>query len=639
MLKINDDYYKQAQTLFEQANELVLTPAPSPQQLQTLRAKIDTLFEKVHKAQDVDQVTVQLLMRARNVTILNTDEPPIIGKKSSDHLYINTFCPRISPTIRNSAYRNLQLPVVSTYHHIANYLAAYRLAPTCLPLVPDSLKKAVGKLDGKVVDLFSVTLDTRYVSRVFSQSRPFNLNAHHWAHADILPGNDVTRKFPMGLFPIWGVSNAQGVTKHKHPKPIAIDTLESLQVHSHPKKKGSQEHTDMLYSPDDAHFMIDPTPPFSVTWAAVLDDDKRVLIARLMMIHDFEDPFMKAFIRASKNCRHLDQHLTSLKTGFEQTAEALFKRLTTALEGTDREAALKLFDALPVWHKNNIYKHASLIKVPPKDAPAHFGKLAFLNDEQIASTHHLSKNEQLLSLQRHIAELFHLLSEDMAGLVNTSHDIQRQFPKDVDTLVSLARKFEEDDPSALEDFASLKDELKNKVFKAVWRLNGRPHKDFGQYGKKQFHASNHKECAKALYLAATSLPFATPKVPTKIKLEQLTIEPVEEKEGKTPAKKKKTEQERPSTPSSSSPKAKLSTVLQALDALLPLNNEEKSKQLHALFDQLSIDKETVKYSIYKDLGRLAGKKQEKDALDYGRAHFGHNIDHLREALLKRGASA
>ncbi len=661
MLGINTNYKEQAQALIEQATKLTDAPTPDHQQIRLLQGRIEELFKEILKTKTDQPEAIQLLNRARNITTPNTAQDGIVRSSIKDRLYINTLCPLIPPTMRNSAYHNLQFPTVSTYHVIASPIAGYRLAPTCLPLLPSSLKKAVGDLDGRVVDLLSVTLDTRAVANGFAEShlgRPLNFNSHLWAYPDILLGNDVKLLFPMGLFPIFGVSSAQGVTKHKKPRPIALGSLQPLQVHAHARFSGKDKDKKpeyMLYSPDDAHFMIDPAAPFSATWAAVLDGDKRVLITRLMMVHNFEDPFMQAFVQASKNCQHLDAHLVKLKQAFEQTAQAIFDPLAKALLNGEQEEILKQFKALPAWHQTNIARHAGLIKDPTSKKPANFGKLAFLNSDKIDQTDRLSKEEQLKAFQGHLAELLHILYSDLAGLMNASGDIHGKLPKDVSTLMQLAQKYEDNDPSAAEEFAKLKPELQHKVFKAIWRLNDRQDKDFVKYGKKQFETCSPQERIKALYLAATALPFRKAELPKSIKLAQLTLEPKDEKEFKrlpvpkqhvvkTPpdspiSTKPSTSSTKPTPTSPPSPKkvgphAKLAMVLDFLEPLSSLKDKERAEQLHALFDSLAIDKEKVKYELYKDLGRKAGRK-DKAAFEYGRSHFGHNIELLRGVILER----
>ncbi len=647
MLRVDTHYRDQAQALFYQAKQLALSPATTPQQIRGLQAKIKKLFQEIHQAKAPDRDTVNVLKHARNVMILNTSGDPVLGphfnRAKSIHFFANILSPRLPPAIMNSGYDDLQFPTVSTYQILGVPIAGYRLSPTCLPLIPSTIKKAVGKLDGRIVDLQCVTINNDFASSAAYipqyPARPFNLNVHRWAYPDLLLHNDVKRQFPMGLFPIWGVSSAKDATTHKHPQPIAIGSLKPLNVHSHPRLKDKKPEY-MLYSPDNAHFMVDPAAPFSATWAAVLDGDKRVLITRLMMINQWEDPFMKEIVKATNNCRDLDAHFVALSDGFHRATTNVFGPLMQALINDDQETIRQCLDILPAWYKNEIYLKASLIRDPSVKPSSTFGRNAFVKSKHLAKLHHLNKKERMDVLQQFIRQLYRVLIGDLNSLVDASTDFYGKPSKDAGVLMELARKIEDQDPSANKSFAALRTELKNKVFKAIWRLNGRKQKDFIQVGKRQFATSSPQERAKALYLAVNSLSFKSSELP-KIKLQDLFIPPIQQNQV---AQKPST----PNVPTSSaslksrpvvkektakSHTAKLQTILAVLNSLRPLKSEKRAKELHALFDRLGIDKETIKYEIYKDLGRQAGKK-EQAAFDYGRSHFGHNVDQLKKALLK-----
>ncbi|MBS3904436.1 MAG: hypothetical protein KGZ39_03830 [Simkania sp.] len=582
-------FKEQALALHQEAIALQSDPSSTPFAIRGLAQAIDTLAQEILQTSPSEdgQQSLASLIRAKNILIQNSASTP------ESRLYINTVCPYTQPVIQNTAYAKPQTPTVSTYGEIAaEPLAIFRLAPTCFPLLPDALVQAIGPLDGCQVDLLSLVIDTRFPASCYGEGRPFNLNVHPWAHHDILPGWNVKKTISMGLFPCYNIYSANGNTTHKHPRPIELNALGPMPVHAHAEKDVKSPDA-MLYSPDDAHFMIDPTCPFSLTWVAA-HDGKRALISRLLMIHDQKDPIMEAIICSLKECRDLDEHLDKLSRLLNAALQKTFSPIS---ENT--MDPLTLFQSLPSWQKEAIRRQINILKEFPDPS--------FVSIDQLRS---LTLDEWGQAITMHIEEMLSIFVEEHIQLLNQSAKISHLHTKASQILLTLGQKFEEEDPSALEEFSKLSTALKEQTLHAIWRLNGHP-RSSSSFGSDRFASCDNKERAQAIYTAVTSQPLP--------KLEQAKLSGKEAPSIQAPLSR--------SGIVTSGVSEKLQQVLKAIPTIKVLNANEQAKQLHALFDTLTIDKETVKYPIYEELGALANKPLNQRR-EYGRSHFAADLDAL-----------
>ncbi len=633
-----------AAALYQGATEAVLDRDTNAASLIELSERVEKLAAEIlQEAPSEDNAAaLSILVSTRNVIRGEVDvvaAGSVVGNSATDRslrLYANTVCPKLPVTVMNVGYNRLQFPTVSTYHQIAPEIAGCRLSPSCAPLLPRRILETV-PLEGQQVDLFNLILDTRGLIGLHNYGRPFNLDTHLWVHHDILPGGNANKSYPMGLYPVCGVYSAARNTSHKKPAPIALGQLQPMRVHAHPHGK-SKKACDMLYSPDDAHFMVDRTSPFSVTWMAT-QDGRRTLVARLLMIHDYTDPLMHAVVQASKNCQEIGEHNAALNVNVDKVLQTMFAPILLALKSDEPEAALKLFDSLPEWQKNNVYKHAYFIKGSPQGVSDDLGSLSFHNSEKIEERYHLSKEERMQALANHIQEMQYILAGETTELLTACTDISLSEDADTRTLLALAQRFESEDESALKEFDELDRRLKGQVFGAIWRINGHPRVD--KFGENRFKACDNQERAQALYLAASSQPLVMPKIaPSDVD----DIKGAKAKESKEAEVMPGSAGTLPTQPLSQptvattgvekdvETVASLTLVLSWIDMLSAVSDlRERNHSLSQLFDTHNIDRETVKLPIYREIGRKAGKSTPQRE-GYGRDKFLANPQVTKEVI-------
>ncbi|MBS3904537.1 MAG: hypothetical protein KGZ39_04350 [Simkania sp.] len=572
-----------AHGLYSEVCKWTADPARYHKQLRETEAKIELFMQQIKSSGSVqeNERALNTLMHARNATVINTSRGTAV---------FNTIFPREAPSIMNVGYLVPQVPLICTYDQkgapSSLSMGLYRLSPSCLHLMPKEVLTAIGDLGGKRVDIFCQTLDTSMALTppYYHIGRPANLYTHPWSYDTIVPGTDIKREFPMGLFPIWGIRDAKGNTTHSKPHPLAFDKLSNMLVHAHPRSGR------LVYSPDDAHFMIDEASPFSITWAVVKDKKERVLITRIIMLHDLRrDPIMAALAHATQDGGHLDAHLGVLSSNVDRAIQDVLHLPKQALE----QGNFVPFLQLPEWHKKNIYKHASTIKGSSGDSVADFDNL------QLGA-----------ALEIHAQELLHILVRQPVELLSDSVAIRSMHDEGSKQLIALAEKFDDHDSSAMEDFATLAGDLQKEVFLALWRLNGHPRTDL-DFARKYFAVCSDDERARALYLAASSKPLASLEVPKK--------------------KSEATASEEVFLGHDDGLIEKLGRLIQRIEILKANPRSlERTQQLHNLFDQLHIDKQ-AKYDIYDNIGTRAGKAPE-DRRAYGRAHLADSLSGLQAIL-------
>lgn len=578
---------QQAEHIFLESKQNVINPAYDYRQLQQTSKKIEALIQKIHSSapNPENKEALAILIRARNITVV--DPLRYIWRTN-----FNTIFPSEPPVIENTGFRGDQAPMICTYHQGgapgSTSLGLYRLSPASIHLVPKKVLEAAGDLSGKQVDLLCQTLDTgnTFHPQYYNKRHPANLYTHHWTHHSVLQGQNAKGEYPMGLFPTWGLVCARGNTTHPQPHPLAFDALSNMVVHSHPR--GNR----MVYSPDYAHFFIDESSPFAVTWAVVKDKDERVLITRITMIHDRTDPITQAIsdVSDSENCPNLDAHLEALSMLVPQAIQGVLAPSAAALKSGD----LTLFDALPQWHQKNILKHAALIK------GATGSKSSDFTPQQLQQ-----------AIQLHAQELTTILVDEPTELATSSVAIRSMHDRSSLQLIELAEKFENNDPSAMDEFSHLGSDQQKAVMYALWRLNGHPRSD-NSFARKHFATCSNGERARAIRLAVTSKPFAYPQLPPTTKDVGIAS----------------------STSNSNDHSSRDSTAIEELIQRIEALKKHPSgparvQKLHDLFDELKIDK-SVKYAIYDEIGHKAGKVSQ--ARNYGRAHFGDSLSAVQKGL-------
>lgn len=397
-------------------------------------------------------------------------------------LFVNTLQPALVPATHSPAYGTHAVPSVSTYHYQSYPQSIIRCSTSALSLAPAQLLSAMGDYSHKSVELQSEVLDVRWLASAIplrDVENHLNLCLHNWYARTALVGDNLHEKdLVMGIFPELGIerSSIAGAAPYNQLGPMWI--------HVHPHH---EEPDLMLYSPNNAFFKIEGNSPIAICWA-LAEKDNKIIVSRLIILIDQEDPICQNLLRSLQNCRSLSDYTRRLET-MQAAIEERFYPLSSALLSESDEEILAAFQALPDCYKKGILKY-----IP-------------------AETTQLNREHFLTALSNHTQDLKRLIVDcqrELTQLPETSEIDDR-----ATEMMECAERFagaqdETQTHAALERFNALSTREKNAVFAAYWEISGCPrgHSDFG---RDEFYRNPSSELrAQALLLAASRRSPATP---------------------------------------------------------------------------------------------------------------------------------
>lgn len=400
---------------------------------------------------------------------------PVNGIKGTS-LFLNLI-ENVPPSPLCPAYNKMAFPTISTYHVIGSNIACVRLDPKAREFIPKSILEKVGPLEGKEVDLLWTAVDGRF----YHFDRSLNHSSHPWSHLHAIPGpekikgpepnqeipnpdSNIAFDVDMGIFPEIGYEPSQ------EPGAIAINHISPMNVHVHaianaknPKAAG------MLYSPDNAHFLVVPGSPFGIDWS-VMQKDNRVAITKRLVIFDYAHPICAKLIDSIRNCECLDTHLQRL-TAVPEAINKTFEPVIKALE-TDNPKAMDLFHQLPLCFQHGAYKEAWISHGSPLDIHGDFGRVSFEKDDSLDKKFHCNHQQRADALRKFADRLEHLLVGSQFDLLFRSQSLVKG--DNVLTMLKCAQMFLKDPKQGLVAFGQLTENEQEAVRFAFWELSGCP---------------------------------------------------------------------------------------------------------------------------------------------------------------------
>jgi hypothetical protein len=389
------------------------------------------------------------------------------------------------PAMLCSYYDRPQVPFISSYENLSANPAIARLDRSALAFAPEDLKKAVGNLDDKKVDFFYVVSDARYAAQ--KSNGVLNLVTHCWAYPD-LQKNEKERKsdVEMGLFPIFGVDYA-----HKDKAALAFNELKPMEVYAH------YIGTSTMYSPNNAHFRIDPKIPVQVFWIAAKQND-RVLITKFVMITNSNEALGEEMCNSYRYCPNLSEHLDRLNRGTDVALKQVKVVSSLFKEGSEAKARQE-FAELPQFIQNLAYKHIYFIHQAPKNVPFDFGRLSILDPSKLDPKYASNPQQISEALNKsfdELKEIYVTSQKQLFSKLNLVKDVKEE------QIAALAEQFRENSPEAMAFFDNmLENDEKEAVFNAIWQLNGSIKGDMHFGSKRFFEKASNEERAQAILLA------------------------------------------------------------------------------------------------------------------------------------------
>ncbi len=405
-----EDYLRLSTAIKEEAEAHMDNPFGNLPALVRLRDRIYTLAVEMgllpqpSSDEEQQQLTIASmnLRQARYITHINTSG-------SRDHrIYHNALCPSQPPALKNYGYAPrhgatdvIQVPMLRNYHQGSSLVAAERFSPDVWPRVPREVREMAGNLDGLNVDFFCLTMDCRQIANATTQARPAVLAPHRWAVPNLKPGDSKRRTLEMGLVPLCGIRPAED------KDALPFGALKKQSIHAHAEPKGSKNPDNMRYSPDNAHFLFDPTTPFAAFWSVIIDrEHNRAVVSRILTVTNSEDPYAAILLDAAKGRKNMHEQYLAQYNALGQLNQVLFGPIFDAIDAGDAKAATKLVKQLPDWHRESILQQIRVIKRLPDGISA---RAAFENDPKIDKRHHLNREEQIAAIEGHVYAIGDLL--------------------------------------------------------------------------------------------------------------------------------------------------------------------------------------------------------------------------------------
>ncbi len=423
-----------------------------------------TLSDRVRKDQLLQ------LGSLRPLSIVNTAH-------ISEHLALNTVY-NASPSPLCQAFKHFTTPTITNYGMIGTRISTIKLELTNLTCLPPEIQRELGHTRLKDIDYYHVVVDGRAFPQSHEEKTRLNFSTHCWVHQDARPGDDRVHDVHMGLYPIIGIYPAAGTDA------IALESLKSLRVHSHPRSK---EDPEMLYSPNNAHFDIYSESPFYAFWGLVKKEGRWCVTQMISIDTRTGNPIAKALWEAHRNCNDLKTHIEKLRA-VSETINAYFNA--------------NAFDELPRAFKDGIYKEMWILKGQPRDIHPHFGRLSFHQDPLLAPQHHAQDEDRVNAIALFREDLKEMLVTSPIHLLTQSQIL----PKGdrALTMMKCASCYLKQAPSAEANFAALQPNEKQATHFATWKLSGCPQGD-PRFGETEFARASPQKKSEALLLATSLL--------------------------------------------------------------------------------------------------------------------------------------
>jgi hypothetical protein len=248
-----------------------------------------------------------------------------------------------------------------------------------------------------------------------------------------------------------------------------------MNVHVH----AEGQSTEMLYSPDNAHFCAIPGSPFAIDWS-VTQKDKRVALTKRLVLFDYTHPICAALIQSIRNCPSLDTHLQRLRD-VSSKIEDTFANVIQLLVAND-PGAMEAFHKLPSAFQYGIYRETWKLFDSPHGIHGDFGRASFECDQTLNSKYHCDNTHCIEAVCQFAQHLNFLLVGSQFNLLFDSQSLVKG--DNVLTMMKCAQLFIKDPKQGLDALAQLPTQQQEAVRFAFWELNECPR--IHDYGSKEF---------------------------------------------------------------------------------------------------------------------------------------------------------
>ena len=561
------------------------TQKPTEPLRMQLELRIDDCARKIltSKADD-KEAALNALVELRGKLVRNTSTYP-------KRLYLNLI-QNIGPTPFCPYYKKYQAPTISTYQIIGSNLSTIRLDPSSVEHVPAEITKKLGNLSDKSLDIFSITVDGRFVVNhpsgycgldPFRDKNLINLCTHSWSHPHLIQPHEAQADTNMGVFPVVGFEKASD------GGAIAFNDLSPMNVHSHDDK----------YSPDNAHFNIIPDSPYGIFWA-VTQKDNRVAISKMVVLFDFEHSVCEAILNSIGECPDATTHAERLKN-VQKAQDEIFDPIIENFKNNDEKAAMDAFNKLPDAFRYGVYEHTWKLLEEPMGIHGDFGRVSFQADGSLDPKYHCTN----LQRAQAITNFHEKLDRELVGSqVAMLHNQRIAKGDNVRKMMKCAQLFNEglsDEADKL--FESFTPKEKEAVYFAMWEVSG----------------------CQLIYNIGT-LTFHDKTTPLQQKAEALLLA----------ASRQEHVYDKPLAPPISSSVLTLNEEIQQnLENLLTdpnfakLSNSEKAAKVNALLQTLD---DPIRQNIYQTVYESSTSLPTTGVANWGELHVADNADLLRLAF-------
>lgn len=380
-----------------------------------------------------------------------------------------------------------RMPYIGYYNEGNEYqwtfpLKVVRLRPSQFDSLPDTVRKAVGDLKGRSIDLFLNIHDTSMLRGMHAEH--YNLVTHPWVFPGVRENEDKSVYVQQGVF------EASGVYKlDRKEDSLQIGDLGICKVHAHPKEER------MACSPDNGQFGISTDAPFSSFISVTLSED-RVLVSFQLLLNDLADPFseliQKYLVGFGKGI------LTALPKLKEEAAQ-LDNRETLALRFSIKDPeAMNEFSALSEGEKQSIYGETWVLKGAPMGIDSQFGRNSFHRTASLDAKYHASDEQRSEAIRKHSDRIKNRNKTLMNSLLQLFAEPKKTFPISekkaqlAARLAPIAASFKQGkEDVGMFLFNELPKAEKNKVYATTWEYKNSPIKD--KFGEHSFHADKSLE--------------------------------------------------------------------------------------------------------------------------------------------------
>ncbi len=583
------DLHKHISTINEKiaaANKISKLEKDNKEHAENLALRLDCLFQidaiarRIMSTPFTEKDRRQLLVNLitlRNRLILHIPVNQIKG----NIIFFNLAQPMLAPAPLCPAYNKMQIPTLSNYQNIGSNIACIRLDSTALTHVPKDVLKHVDLTD-KQLDLFWVAIDGREQGITYPSpyERSLNLCTHSWSQPHILDGDDVHFDVNMGIFPEIGFERSQDAGA------IAVNGISPMNVHCHPR--GAQG-SEMLYSPDNAHFEYIKKSPFGILWA-ISQKDNRVAITKMLVIFDYNHPLSKPLIASIKSDFDLTAHLQQLKL----VSKSIDEYFAPVLHAKNYEQMKAMFEKLPLSFQKGIHGEIWKLFGSPVGIHNDFGKASLEQDPSLKVEQRCDEKTLRLAIQHFANQLRFLLLDSQIELTQSQPLI---LGDNILKMMRCARQFYTAPQQAKDTFYhTFSPEEQEATRYAIWQLSKCPRGD-DQFGNKEINNSSPFSAVKkaeAVLLASSRQPHRfDPPLITAPTLEETQSKPILLQSNNN----NKTSTSPSPAPTPPAPAATLPVItpeqikeqvlnLMGIEGYHEWSNEDKAMQMNQIFSQL-----------------------------------------------------